>query len=163
MADYFEQAVAAAQGVSPKTVANWITGELFALLNQAQAGIESGLVTPPALAELVSDGGARRDQSGKRQSGAGRDVPAARLLDEIVAERGLRQISDADVIAGLVAGALAENPEQVAAYLGGKETVSRWLFGQVMRLAKGQANPQVVQQELERQLALKRIESDENH
>jgi aspartyl-tRNA(Asn)/glutamyl-tRNA(Gln) amidotransferase subunit B len=47
---------------------------------------------------------------------------------------------------------LEENPAQVASYLGGKVTVSRWLFGQVMRLAQGQANPQIVQQELERQL-----------
>ena len=82
---------------------------------------------------------------------------------EIVAQRGLRQVSDAQVISGLVAGVLAENPQQVASYLQGKETVSRWLFGQVMRLAKGQANPQVVQQELDRQLALQRAESEENH
>jgi aspartyl-tRNA(Asn)/glutamyl-tRNA(Gln) amidotransferase subunit B len=72
--------------------------------------------------------------------------------EAIVAERGLRQISDAATIAGLVQRVLAENPEQVAAYLGGKENLARWLFGQVARLAGGQANPQVVQQELERQL-----------
>ena len=70
----------------------------------------------------------------------------------IVAERDLRQISDAGAIAGLVQRVLAENPEQVAAYLGGKDNLARWLFGQVARLAGGQANPQVVQQELDRQL-----------
>jgi aspartyl-tRNA(Asn)/glutamyl-tRNA(Gln) amidotransferase subunit B len=48
---------------------------------------------------------------------------------------------------------LDENPEQVASYLNGKETVSRWFFGQIMRMAKGQANPAVVQAELDRQLA----------
>jgi aspartyl-tRNA(Asn)/glutamyl-tRNA(Gln) amidotransferase subunit B len=74
--------------------------------------------------------------------------------EEIVESRGLRQVSDAAQIAGLVAGVLQANPEQVAAYLGGKEGVSRWLFGQVMRQASGKANPAIVQQELERQLNL---------
>jgi aspartyl-tRNA(Asn)/glutamyl-tRNA(Gln) amidotransferase subunit B len=68
----------------------------------------------------------------------------------------LKQVSDADQVAVLVEQVLAENPKQVASYLAGKETVSRWLFGQVMRLAKGQANPQVIQQVLdERLLVLK--------
>jgi aspartyl-tRNA(Asn)/glutamyl-tRNA(Gln) amidotransferase subunit B len=162
-ADYYEETVAAAPAVSPKTVANWITGELFALLNQSQAGIESCLVSPPALAALL-----QMVAHGEINQNTGKTVlvemfQSGKTAGEVVAERGLRQVSDADVIAGLVSGVLAENPEQVASYLQGKETVSRWLFGQVMRLAKGQANPQVVQQELDRQLALKRTESEENH
>jgi aspartyl-tRNA(Asn)/glutamyl-tRNA(Gln) amidotransferase subunit B len=72
--------------------------------------------------------------------------------EEIVSERGLRQISDEDFISTLVSDVLADNPEPVANYLDGKETIERWLFGQVMKAAKGQANPQVVQSELERQL-----------
>ena len=51
--------------------------------------------------------------------------------------------------AALVDQVLAENPAQVAAYLEGKETISRWLFGQVMRLAQGQANPGKLQSILE--------------
>ena len=54
---------------------------------------------------------------------------------------------------GLVSQVLAENPEQVAAFRGGKQALEKWFFGQVMRLARGQANPQVVQQELERQIS----------
>jgi aspartyl-tRNA(Asn)/glutamyl-tRNA(Gln) amidotransferase subunit B len=73
----------------------------------------------------------------------------------IVSERGLGQISDAGLIQGLVQKVLAESPEQVAAYLAGKDALLRWLFGQVMRTAQGKANPQVLQAELERQLAMK--------
>jgi aspartyl-tRNA(Asn)/glutamyl-tRNA(Gln) amidotransferase subunit B len=73
--------------------------------------------------------------------------------EQIVARRGLSQISDRDHIAGLVAGALAANPEQVSTYLDGKETVSQWFFGQVMRAAQGKANPQIIREELEKQLA----------
>jgi aspartyl-tRNA(Asn)/glutamyl-tRNA(Gln) amidotransferase subunit B len=50
---------------------------------------------------------------------------------------------------------LAENPEQVTAYLAGKDALLRWLFGQVMRAAQGKANPQILQAELERHLAMK--------
>ncbi len=162
-ADYYEETVAAAPGVSPKTVANWITGELFALLNQSQVSIESCLVSPPALAALLQMVARGEINHNTGKTVLGEMFQSGKTAGEVVAERGLRQVSDADVIAGLVAGVLAENPEQVASYLQGKETVSRWLFGQVMRLAKGQANPQVVQQELDRQLALKRTESEENH
>jgi aspartyl-tRNA(Asn)/glutamyl-tRNA(Gln) amidotransferase subunit B len=56
------------------------------------------------------------------------------------------------LLANLVGQVLDENPEQVASFKAGKETVANWLFGQVMRKAAGKANPQVVRAELERQL-----------
>ena len=65
----------------------------------------------------------------------------------------LRQISDSGVIAELVRRTLVANPQELKSYLAGKETLSNWFFGQVMRQAKGQANPQVVRQELEKQLS----------
>jgi aspartyl-tRNA(Asn)/glutamyl-tRNA(Gln) amidotransferase subunit B len=70
----------------------------------------------------------------------------------IVAEHGWQQISDTTFIAELVRQVLVENPEQVSEYLAGKENIARWLFGRVMRAAEGQANPQILQQELESQL-----------
>ena len=68
--------------------------------------------------------------------------------DSIVEARGLRQVSDQDAIERWVDDVLEANPDQVADYLSGKEPVANWLFGQVMRKAKGQANPQVVRQKL---------------
>ena len=53
----------------------------------------------------------------------------------------------------MIEAVLDENPEQVAAYLGGKESLLNWFFGQVMRAAKGQANPQIVREMLNQQLA----------
>ncbi len=152
VADFFEQAVAAAKGVSPKIVANWISGELFALLNQAGVGIEACRVTPQALADLLW-----RTSRGEINQNTAKAVltemfASGESAGTIIEKHGLRQVSDAAVIAGLVEQVLTQNPDQVASYLKGKETVARWLFGQVMRLAGGQANPQVVQKELERQL-----------
>ena len=152
IADYFEQAVLAVSEVPPKTIANWITGELFGVMNAAGIEIDAVRVTPQALAGLV-----RMVVQGQINQNTAKTVLAEMLESgrsavEIVAQRGLQQISDEDFITGLVERVLAENPEQVASYLAGKETIARWLFGQVMRLAKGQANPKVIQAALDRQL-----------
>jgi aspartyl-tRNA(Asn)/glutamyl-tRNA(Gln) amidotransferase subunit B len=152
VAEYFEEVIAAAPGASPKIVANWITGELFGLMNQNGSDIESLRVRPEALAELIQliHGGEINQSTGKavlaEMFATGKQAAA------IVAERGLSQVSDAAYIGDLVARTLEENAEQVATYLQGKESIARWLFGQVMRAARGRANPQIVQQELDRQL-----------
>jgi aspartyl-tRNA(Asn)/glutamyl-tRNA(Gln) amidotransferase subunit B len=152
VAEYYERVLVSAGDVAPKTVANWITGELFSLLNQAGLSIQDCAVPPEALAVLI-----RMVMNAELNINTGKTVLAemfrsGRAPDEIVSERGLRQISDSEQIAELVKRVLEENPEQVAAYLKGKEALYGWLFGQVMRLAKGQANPQVIQSELSKQL-----------
>jgi aspartyl-tRNA(Asn)/glutamyl-tRNA(Gln) amidotransferase subunit B len=152
VADFYEQTVGAAPDIPAKTVANWLTGELFGLMNQAGAGIESLRISPASLAALLQIVGRGDINQNTAKAVLEEMFHSGRSAAEIAAERGLRQISDAGAIAALVQQVLTENKEQVAAYLSGKETVSRWLFGQVMRLAKGQGNPQVIQQELERQL-----------
>lgn len=153
VADYFEQVLAAAPQASPKVVANWITGELFGLLNQAGQDIATVQISPQALGELIqlvvraeiNQNSAKLVLEEMFTSGE----PAAR----IVVARNLTQISDPDQIADLVSQVLRDNPTQVEAYLGGKEPVLKWLFGRVMQAARGRANPQVIQGELERQLA----------
>ena len=74
---------------------------------------------------------------------------SGRAAREIVLERGLAQVSDSAFIARIVAEALNENPAEVASYKGGKTSVANWLFGQVMKKAGGQADPQAVRAELE--------------
>ena len=66
--------------------------------------------------------------------------------DAIVKAKGLAQISDNDRLAEVVAQVLADNAEQVATYLAGKEGVYQWLMGQVMRATRGRAAPDVVRQ-----------------
>jgi aspartyl-tRNA(Asn)/glutamyl-tRNA(Gln) amidotransferase subunit B len=60
-----------------------------------------------------------------------------------VERKGLAQVSDAGELASIVERVLEENPRQVSDYLGGKETILKWLLGQVMRATRGQANPQM--------------------
>lgn len=153
VADYFESTVLAVPDAAPKVVANWITGDLFALLNKAGLSIKDGGIDPRGFADLI-----RMVVTGEINQNTGKAVlsemfESGKQAQEIVAGRGLRQVSDSNLISDLVAQVLSENREQVEKYLAGKDAVANWLFGQVMRLAKGQANTKIVRKELERQLA----------
>jgi aspartyl-tRNA(Asn)/glutamyl-tRNA(Gln) amidotransferase subunit B len=155
VADYFEQTLSARPLLPPKSVANWISGELFGLMNQSEPGFKPDRIPPQAFAQLLE-----MVNSGEISQSSGKAVLSDMFLTgkdarTLVQEDGLSQISDHALIASLVDQALEENAEQVAAYLKGKEGLSRWLFGQVMRLAKNRANPQLVQAELNRQLKLR--------
>jgi aspartyl-tRNA(Asn)/glutamyl-tRNA(Gln) amidotransferase subunit B len=162
VADYFEEAVrAAGEGVSPQTIANWVTGELFGLMNQAGVGIGAVEVSPQALADLL-----RRIAAGEINNNTAKSVLAemfesGKSAEAIIAQRGLRQVSDAAAIQAWVEQVLAEHPAELQTYLNGKEGVANFLFGQVMRLARGQANPQVVRQVLMRNLQERRNLLDE--
>jgi aspartyl-tRNA(Asn)/glutamyl-tRNA(Gln) amidotransferase subunit B len=150
VADYFESCVRAYPDA--KAVANWITGELFRLLKATDAGIEAIKITPDALAELLT-----LVEKGSISINIAKDVfaemfetgqPAA----QIVREKGLAQISDAEELAPIVEQVIAENPGPVAEYLAGKEAVLRFLVGQVMKATRGKANPQLVTKLLQEKL-----------
>jgi aspartyl-tRNA(Asn)/glutamyl-tRNA(Gln) amidotransferase subunit B len=152
-ANYFETALHGLPStVAPKTLANWMIGDLFGLMNQAQITVADLKVRPEALGELVG-----LVAEGEINQNTGKEVltemfESGKGAAEIVEARGLRQVSDVDFITRIVGEALVENPEEVEVYKSGKETVANWLFGQVMRKAGGRANPQIVKKELERQL-----------
>ena len=148
VANYYEQVVASAPQVPQKTAANWLGGELFGLLNQAGQTIEACRVSPQELAALLDLIGRGELNNNTAKSVLAQMFTSGESAAAIVERSGLRQVSDADAVAALVQRVLAENPAQVAAYRAGKGAVLQWLFGQVMRLAKGQANPEVVKETL---------------
>jgi aspartyl-tRNA(Asn)/glutamyl-tRNA(Gln) amidotransferase subunit B len=154
VAAYFEAAVAAGRegDVAPRAVANWLTGELFRLIRSEDVEISQVLVGPEALAELVSlvEGGIITANTGRAV--LGETFASGRSPQEIVAEKGLAQVSDQDALAAVVDGVIAANPDQVTVYRGGKETLLQWFLGQVMRETRGKANPQVAKALLEERL-----------
>jgi aspartyl-tRNA(Asn)/glutamyl-tRNA(Gln) amidotransferase subunit B len=153
ISEYFEQAVKSKKkDVSSKTIANWMTGDLFSLMNQADITVADLKVRPEALAELVGLVAAGEINQSTGKTVLSEMFQSGKSAIEIVEARGLKQVSDESLLANLVKQVLEENPEQVASFKAGKETVANWLFGQVMRKAAGKANPQVVRAELERQL-----------
>ncbi|HEX8990055.1 MAG TPA: Asp-tRNA(Asn)/Glu-tRNA(Gln) amidotransferase subunit GatB [Anaerolineales bacterium] len=160
VADYFEAAAReAAPGVKAKTIANWMLGDLFSLMNEANSARRAPMtfaelkIRPEALAQLAAI-----VAEGQIGQGSGKQVLAEMFATgadpaEIVQRSGLQQVSDESLISELVRQALDENPKEVASYRAGKVGVSNFLFGQVMKKASGKANPQVVRAELARQLS----------
>ena len=143
-ADYFEQAVLSAPEVSPKMIANWITGDLFALLNETGKTLENA-PSPTRLGELLRLLGDDSINQTTAKRVLAEMFATGNSAREIFNAQGLGQISDADYIAEFVKDVLAANSDQVESYRRGKASVFNWLFGQVMRRAGGKANPQVVQ------------------
>ncbi len=167
MADYFEEAVALGDSAAPdpaafaKSVSNWMLGDLSRLMNLENCAITDVAVKPAHLAELVGliDAGALSGTLAKtvlEESFASGAAPA-----KIVAEKGYSQIDDSAVVATAVADALAANPRAVADYLKGKETASKFLMGQVMKLTAGKAKPELALQLVQARLeAIKKAETE---
>jgi aspartyl-tRNA(Asn)/glutamyl-tRNA(Gln) amidotransferase subunit B len=155
VADYFEQAVQAqpARARSPKAVANWMTGELFRLMNETAEDIGAVRLPPAQLAALTGLVGAGTLNLNTAKAVLETMYRTGRTAAEIVAEQGLAQVSDLDTIGELVASVLAAHPAELSSYLSGKDAVEQWFFGQVMRRLKGQGNPQVIRQALSAALA----------
>ncbi len=163
VADYYEAVVNAAPSVAPKQIANWITGELFGLLNQAGGRFDELKIEPVQFADLLV-----RIEKGQISAAMGKTVLAEMFATgtaaaEIISARGLQQISDDAQLAAVVRQVLADHPDELAAYLGGKDGLLNWFFGQVMRATRGQANPAVVRQVLADELAAWKTSAGENN
>jgi aspartyl-tRNA(Asn)/glutamyl-tRNA(Gln) amidotransferase subunit B len=153
-AAYFEQCAAALKTAPKRSAATWLLGEIFAWFNQSGESLTTIKVTPAMLAELIET-----SQSGLVNLSTAKSVLAEMLstgkaAKVLIEEKGLAQISDNSFISDLVKNVLAENPSELASYRAGKETLSNWFFGQVMKAARGKANPTVLRAELEKQLKL---------
>ncbi len=154
-ADYYEQAVAAANGRSPKAVANWILGELFRLLNETGETLDAASVRMRpefigAVVALVADGtinGTVAKQVFEESFRTGQ-APAT-----IVEARGLRQINDSDALVTMARDVIAANPKVVGDYRSGKTQSIKFLVGQIMKASKGQANAQMAEKVLAEELA----------
>jgi aspartyl-tRNA(Asn)/glutamyl-tRNA(Gln) amidotransferase subunit B len=154
VAEYFEACVSHAKSaVLPRTIALWISGEIFAWLNQSGKSIAQLPVTPAMLVELLRFAGDQTINLNTAKVVLAEMLSSGNPAAQIIAERGLTQLNDTGLIAEIVANVLAQNPREVEAYHQGKTTVFNWLLGQVMRLTGGRASPSAARAELERQLA----------
>lgn len=147
-ADFFETAVQSAPHLMPSHIANWTAGELYGLLRASGSEIEACRVTPQALADLVGAVDAGQVTTANAKAVLAEMFATGETPEAVIARRGWKIIDDADAVAGLVRQVLDGHPEQLAQYLSGKTSIRQWFFGQVMRLAGGQASPERVQQAL---------------
>jgi len=156
VAAYFEACVAAYP--KAKVVANWITGDLFRRMKETGTDMDTLRITPQGLAELLMLVEKKTISMSTARDIFGVVFETGGSAGGIVAERGLAQISDSGALAEVVAQALADHPDAVQQYFDGKETVAKFLMGQVMRATRGKADPQVVRRLLQAQLQAMRDE-----
>lgn len=149
-AAYFEKA---AEGVTAKLVANWISSELFGLLNKDNVELKDCKIKPEHIRELVAliDNGTI---SGKIAKTVFEEMFASGYRpDKIVADRGLVQVSDSDEIKRVITEVMVENPDSVEGYRSGKDKLFGFFVGQVMKKTGGKANPGIVNDLLKKSLA----------
>jgi len=151
LADFYEEA-AAASG-DPRLAANWVMGDLQALLKSEGSTLENSPVTAAKLGDLVGLV-SRGELTGK----LAKDVLAkmAATGDDartIVEREGLKAISDTGALDAIVDGIIEKNPKQVEQYRGGKTAVLQFFVGQVMKATRGQADPAAAKLSVERKLA----------
>jgi len=143
---YFESAAHDAR--KPKAVANYVLNDLLSALSAANKSIGECPIPATQLNELVN-----LVDDGKISSKQGKDVFAEMFATGkppglIVDEKGMKQESDAGAIESLCLEIIAANPKSVEDYKAGKVAAINFLKGQVMKLSKGKANPNVVGQTL---------------
>ena len=152
ISSYFEDLVRELPGQA-KLCSNWVMGELSARLNREERDIAQSPVASGQFAGLL-----RRLADGTLSGKLAKEVFDAMWAgegdaDQIIARRGLKQISDPGELDSLVDAVLAANPAQVAEYRAGKEKAFNFLVGQAMKASKGKANPAQVSEILSRKLS----------
>ena len=154
MAQYFESTVALAGAVNAKLCANWVMVDLAARLNKEGKELGESPVSAAHLAGLV-----QRIADNTISNNIAKKVFDAlwhgegATADEVIERQGLKQITDSGAIAVLVDEVLTANAASVAEFRAGKEKAFNALVGQVMKAAKGKANPQQVNDLLRQKLA----------
>ena len=150
LADYYEQAVAASGNA--RATANWIRTELLRELEASGLSASDSPVQATELGALV-----RLIDEAKISGKQGKDVlvemfKTGKSAVAIVAEQGLVQVSDTGEIDSLIDSVIAANPDQLANYRAGKETLFGFFVGQVIKASKGKANPKIVNERLREKL-----------
>lgn len=150
-ADYLEAAIAA--GAPAKLAANWIMGDLQSLLSEANQELGHCKVTPKLLADMIA-----LIEKGTISGKIAKEVlpeifASGKAPADIVAEKGLVQISDTGAVEEIVRKVLADNPSQVEQFKAGKQQVVGFLVGQIMKASQGKANPKLVNDILRAELS----------
>ncbi len=152
LADYYEAVVRAAPQ-QPKLAANWVMGDLAAVLNKEALEIGSGRMPADRLAGLlvrIAD----QTLSGKLAKEVFESMWAsAESADAIIEAKGLKQITDTSAIEQAIEAVMAKNPAQLAEYRAGKDKLFGFFVGQVMKATQGKANPAQLNELLKRKLS----------
>lgn len=150
MADFFDATVS--EGAKPKTASNWLMGDISKILNDKELEPADIPFTPAQLAKMIAliDKGTISNSAAKKVLDAMFAEPAD--PEALVEKLGLAQVSDEGAILQMVNDVLAQNPQSIVDYKAGKDRAMGFLVGQVMRVSKGKANPQMINKLLKESL-----------
>jgi len=142
LAKYFEATVKI--GATPKTVCNWILGDISKIINEKDVSIDEVGISPNTLADLIKE-----IESGTISNTAGKTVFEELLISDkdvktIIEEKGLAQLNDENAISEMIDVVLGRNEQSISDYKKGKTNVVGFLVGQVMKESKGKGNPQII-------------------
>ena len=151
LADYFEACVKLFN--QPKTVSNWVMGELTRELNASGTDVSASPVSPERLVSLLE-----LVEKGMISLKVAREIfpelySSGKMPEQIVQEKGLTQVSDEGALEKIIDDVLAKSPGQVAQFKEGKQQVIGFLVGQVMKASGGKANPGKVNELLKKKLS----------
>ena len=148
-AAYFEKVI---KNSDVKLATNWITGELFALLNEKDLEITQSPISSENLSKLINliKNGTISGKIAKTLF----ELMANGDLDpqKVVEEKGLKQESDPKALESLIDRVIGENPDKVKEYKSGKEKLFGFFVGQAMKVSDGKANPKLVNDILKKKL-----------
>ena len=150
IANYFEEVVKISD--SPKLSANWIMGELSALLNNENLNIRDSKVSSDKLGQLIL-----RIEDGTISGKIAKDIfekmwVSGKEVDIIIKDEDLEQVTDDDEIESMIDEVIANNPQQLEQYKSGKDRLFGFFVGQVMQASQGKANPKQVNEILKSKL-----------
>jgi aspartyl-tRNA(Asn)/glutamyl-tRNA(Gln) amidotransferase subunit B len=152
--EYFFEVFRACENA--KAACNWVTSELFGALNRAGLDISTSPVSAVSLGSLIKmvEGEAL---SGKMAKSVFEEMFASgKTPEQVVDEKGLKQISNDDEILAIISKVFDANPSQLAGYLGGNERLHGFFVGQIMKATAGSANPKKVNDLILREAAKRR-------
>jgi len=157
VSDFFDDVIKSDKTLkdSSKIVVNWITSELFSLLNENDIDINNSPISPENLGKLILL--IKNDViSGK----IAKDVliemfNSKKDPNKIIEEKGLKQVTDISQIENIVDDVIKENQKMVEQYLSGKEKLLGFFVGQSMKKSKGKANPKILNEILKKKLIKK--------
>ena len=148
LSEYFEAANKAYNG-DPKRLSNWLMNDVLRLLNELGLEARQLKVTPEYLADIIRMVDANTINTPTAKSLLEKVQQTGKPPKEIVEAEGLAQVSDTGAIREIAERIVAENPDNVAKYKSGKDSLIGWFVGQVMRESRGKADPNLAREVLE--------------
>ena len=149
ISDFYEEVI---KDCDKKLATNWITVELFSVLNKKNLHISQSPVSAKNLSSLIKMISSGKI-SGKIAKGVFEKMQDGDNNQKLIVEKeGLTQQSDPKELEKIITSVLSDNQDKVAQYKSGKEKLFGYFVGEVMKLSKGKANPQLVNQILKKKL-----------